>query len=247
MYRGKSVSVVISTYNEKDSIKKCIEDFFATKIADEVVVVDNNAAPGTVEEVLQTKARLLHEPKQGYGYGFQRALAEASGDLLVMCEPDGTFLPSDIEKLLSYSDCMEVVQGTRTNSTTIFSDANMGLFLKYGNYVVAKLAEFSFWKTAPYLSDCGCTFRMLTREAYERIKPYFREKKSAFGFELTLLTLRCGLRMCQIPVRYCKRVGRSSVTGSFRKTLVLGLTMICLIVKHRYRDFFNPLNRRSGS
>lgn len=241
MYKGKKVSVAISTYNEKDSIRKSIEDFFLTGVVDEVVVVDNNAAVGTADEVRKTKARLVFEPRQGYGYGFQRALAESTGDLLVMCEPDGTFLASDIEKLLVYSDCMDVVQGTRTNGTTILDDANMGLFLKYGNYFVAKLAEFAFWKTAPNLSDCGCTYRMFTREAYEQIKPYFRESKSAFGFELTLLTLRCALKMCQIPVHYCKRVGRSSVTGSFRKTLVLGMAMIGLILRHRCREWFHPL------
>ena len=52
MWEGKTVSVILPTYNEKESIRKCVEDFFATGFVDEVVVVNNNAAPGTAEEVI---------------------------------------------------------------------------------------------------------------------------------------------------------------------------------------------------
>lgn len=241
MYKGKTVSVVMSTYNEKDSIRQCIEGFFATGFVDEVVIVNNNAAEGTDEEVKQTKARLVHETKQGYGHGFQRGLREATGDLLVMCEPDGTFIPSDIEKLLVYSNDMCAVQGSRTNATTILDEANMGMFLKYGNYFVAKLAEFMFFRSAPNLSDCGCTFRLFTREAYETIEPHFETGESAFGFELTLLVLRGKVSMCQIPIHYCERVGQSSVTGDFSKTFKLGMRMIGDIFRHRFKSFITPI------
>lgn len=238
MYKGKSVSVVMSTYNEKESIRKCIEDFFETGFADEVIIVNNNAAEGTDEEVRKTKARLVYESKQGYGYGFQLGLAEAKGDLLVMCEPDGTFYPSDLEKYLVYSQDMMVVQGSRTNATTILENANMGLFLKYGNFAVAKMAEWLYMKTAPNISDCGCTYRLMRREAYKMIQPYFREGGSAFGFELTLLTIRAGIHMCEIPIHYGERVGKSSVTGSSWKSFSLGMRMIAFVIKHRILDLF---------
>ena len=45
MWRGKRVSVVLPTYNEKDSIRRCIEEFEATGVVDEIIVVNNNAAP----------------------------------------------------------------------------------------------------------------------------------------------------------------------------------------------------------
>jgi len=250
MYSGKTVSVVMSTYNEKDSIRQTIEDFYATGFVDEIIIVDNNAAKGTVEEVRKTKATLIHEPRQGYGYGFQAGLAAASGDFIVMCEPDGTFFACDLPKFLAYTDqCkspdafnMEVVLGTRTGTTMILSGANMGMFLKYGNYFVAKLIELLFIKHAPHLSDCGCTYRLLTRKAYNRLKPHFREMKSAFGLELTLLTLRSGLSLCEIPIRYGKRVGESSVTGSFYKAFSLGMYMIGLSFRHFFNDFVNPLS-----
>ena len=81
MWNDKRVSVVLMTYAERDSIRSVIEDFFGTGLVDEVLVVDNNAEPGTAEEVRRTPARLVHEPRQGYGHATRRGLLEASGDL----------------------------------------------------------------------------------------------------------------------------------------------------------------------
>ena len=242
MYNHRTVSVVMSTFNERESIRQCINDFFSTNIVDEVIIVDNNATKGTREEVERTSANLYTEPRQGYGWGYRKALEAATGDLLIMCEPDGTFIPSDIEKLLAYSDHMDVVQGSRTSSTLILDGANMGLLLKYGNFLVAKLAEFSFPSSATSLSDCGCTFRLLSRSAYQILSPHFRTGGSAFGMEITLLCLRSSLPMCEIPIRYSKRVGQSSVTGRFLPTLLLALEMIFLTFRHRVEEFFKPLS-----
>ena len=65
MYKQKKVSVVIPTYNESQTIKKVIDDFFATGFVEEVVVVDNNALGNTKEEVGKTDARFVIETKQG--------------------------------------------------------------------------------------------------------------------------------------------------------------------------------------
>ena len=88
---GKNVSVILMTYAERGSIRATIEGFFATGLVDEVLVVNNNAETGTSEEVAQTLAREVFESRQGYGWASRRGLAEATGDLLVLAEPDGTF------------------------------------------------------------------------------------------------------------------------------------------------------------
>ena len=78
MWAGRSVSVALPTYNERDSIRACIEAFFATGVVDEVVVCNNNAAPGTSEEVAQTRAREVFESRQGYGWSCSGAAPTAS-------------------------------------------------------------------------------------------------------------------------------------------------------------------------
>ena len=57
MWNGKRVAVVLPTYNEKDSIADCVRRFEAEEAVDEVIVVNNNAAQGTSEEVATTGAR----------------------------------------------------------------------------------------------------------------------------------------------------------------------------------------------
>ncbi len=159
MWNGKDVSVVLMTYAERDSIRDVIERFFATGYVDEVLVIDNNAQAGTAEEVAKTKARLVHEPQQGYGHATRRGLLEARGELIVLAEPDGTFLPEDLPKLLVYSNECDVVFGTRTTRELIWAEANMESFLRWGNWAVAKLIE-GLYNTS-HLSDVGCTYRLL--------------------------------------------------------------------------------------
>lgn len=233
MWNGRTVSVVLGTYAEKDSIRGVINGFFATGVVDEVVVVNNNAEPGTKEEVDQTEARQVFESKQGYGFSYRRGLAEATGDLLILAEPDGTFLPRDAVKLLTYSDDCDAVFGTRTTREMIWSGANMGTFLKWGNWAVAKLVEVLF--NTSHLSDVGCTYRLLTRETLEKIQPKFTVGGSHFGPELMLLVITSGARVVEVPVNYLPRVGESSVTGDLRKAVKLGFQMIGFILRFRLR------------
>lgn len=233
MWNGRTVSVVLGTYAEKDSIRGVIDGFFATGVVDEVVVVNNNAEPGTKEEVDKTDARQVFESKQGYGHAYQRGLAEATGDLLILAEPDGTFLPRDVVKLLTYADDCDAVFGTRTTREMIWKGANMGTFLKWGNWAVAKLVEVLF--NTSHLSDVGCTYRLLTRETLEKIQPRFSVGGSHFGPELMLLVITSGARVIEVPVNYLPRVGTSSVTGDMRKAIRLGIEMVRFILAFRLR------------
>ena len=232
MWKDKKVSVIFSTYNERDSVRKCIEDFFKTGYVDEIIAVDNNAVKGTKEEILKTKAKYFFEKKQGFGYGYQRALKEAEGDIIIMTEPDGTFNAKDIIKFLAYSDDLDVVFGSRTTSILIGDGANMGFFLKWGNYAVAKLIEVLFNTT--HLSDVGCTYRLIKKETYEKIKNKLVVTGFEFNPDMMLQVIRNKIKYIEIPVNYLKRVGKSSATGSFYKTIIIGLKMILLIIKHRF-------------
>jgi len=225
--------VALPTYNEKESICSCIEQFFMTGVVDQVVVCNNNAAPGTSEEVAKTAAQEVFEKRQGYGWSCRRALAETTGDLVVLSEPDGSFEPGDIFKLLAYSRDSDVVFGSRTNSEFIWTGANMGWFMKWGNWAVGKYLEFLFDTTQ--FTDVGCTMRLLSREVLERIQPFFTVGRSHFGPEMMLLCIRSGAKVIEIPLNYKPRVGESMVTGDRWEAFILGLQMIALITQFRAR------------
>ena len=233
MWNDKTVSIVLMTYAERDSIREVIDGFYATRMVDEVLVVDNNAQPGTREEVAKTQARLVHEPQQGYGHATRRGLVEATGDLIVLAEPDGTFLPQDLIKLLAYSQNCEAVFGTRTTRELIWAGANMSGFLRWGNWAVAKLVEVLFNTT--HLSDMGCSYRLLHRDTAKHIAERMTVGESHAGAELLVLTIASGARFVEVPVNYLPRVGRSSVTGSRVEAVKVGLRMIDLVLRTRLR------------
>lgn len=244
MWKNQTVSVVFSTYNEKDSIRQQIEDCFATGWIDEVIVVDNNAAEGTKEEVEKTHAKLIDEKKQGYGYGYQAGLRAAKTDIVIMSEPDGTFNHKrDILKLLVYSDDFPVVFGTRTTQALIHEGANMGFFLKWGNVLVGKLIEIFFCTTE--LSDVGCTLRLYKRRALRKILPRFTVGSNYFSPEMIVLTALLGISFVEIPVSFHPRIGKSRGAANFWKAAKLAIFMIGLIFAYRISSLtrFRPRRR----
>jgi glycosyltransferase involved in cell wall biosynthesis len=233
MWEGKTVSVVLMTYAERDSIRGVIEGFFETGVVDEVVVVNNNAEEGTSEEVALTDAREVFEPKQGYGHAIRKGLREATGDLVLLAEPDGTFLPADIRKMLSYSGECEAVLGTRTTRELIWTGANMGWFLRWGNWAVAKLVEVLFNTT--HISDMGCSYRLFNRRVADYIAETMKIGENYAGAEILILVIASGARFVEIPVNYLERIGISSVTGNPLKALSLGMRMIGLVLSYRIK------------
>lgn len=236
MWNGKKVSVVFSTYREKESIRKAIEDFLATGVVDEIIVVNNNAEPGTDEEVKKipdTQVRLVYEKRQGLGFAHQKGIEEATGDYIILSEPDGTFLASDIERFLVYAKDFPVVFGTRTNQSAILEGAAMGLFRKLANVFEAKVIEVFFATNA--LTDIGCTYKLFHKDALRQIEPFWREGSALFPTELLLLTVSQRIKFIEIPITFKARVGESTLTARWHHLAKWGLRILWFIVVFRLR------------
>jgi glycosyltransferase involved in cell wall biosynthesis len=238
MYKGKSVSIIIPTYNEAESIRSVIEGFFETGVVDEVVVIDNNALGNTKVEVANTKARLVEEnAHQGYGHAMMRGIREARGDLVITTEGDGTFQPSDLWKFLSYTDEFQAVFGTRTSRAAIFSGAFMPFPIRFGNWAVAKFLEVLH--NGSSFTDVSCSYKLLSREVVENIRDLFplSDGKSAFSAELMIWTIRRGFNPIEIPVIFKQRVGQSMYTGDSNwKAAKIGFKMIWQILRYRFMN-----------
>jgi len=232
MWEEKSVSVVLPAYNEEKNIAKVVKEFLEEETVDEVLVVDNNSTDRTAEEVKKTGGRLIQETRQGYGFALRRGLREAQGEFIVLCEPDDTFIPSDIRKLLAYSNDAELILGSRTSKDFIWRGANMDFAMRWGNWCVAKLLEFLF--NGPSLTDVGCTMRLIKKESLLRIQDKFTVGASHFSPEMMILAIREGLRVVEIPLNYRKRVGVSKITGERKDAILLGIRMIGLIFQYRF-------------
>ena len=238
MYGTKTISVVFPAYNEELYIRRAVEDFSVAGLVDEIVVVDNNSRDRTAEEARLTRARVVQEPAQGYGHALRRGIREARGEIVILAEPDGTFVGRDILKLLAYSDDFDMVCGTRTTRELIWAQANMGWFLRLGNWAVAKMIQFLY--NGPSLSDCGCTLRLTHRAALDAIQDDLKVGGSHFLPEMVIAGLKRRLKIIEVPVNYRGRVGESKITGSLRGTLRTGFRMIALILRHRFTIAAKP-------
>lgn len=234
MYKGKKISLIFPAYNEEKNIGKAISDFKKLKIIDEILVIDNNSKDRTSEIAKLKKAKVILEKKQGYGNALRRGLKEVKGDLIAFCEPDATFSANDLLKLLRYIDKYEIVLGTRTNSKFIEKNANMHGFLRIGNIVLARIIQFLY---NPFISltDCGCTFRVMRRSSIENIIPKFKVGGSYFLSEFIVLALLNNNSIIEVPVHYNERVGKSKITGSLKKSILVGLKMFETIIRYRFK------------
>jgi glycosyltransferase involved in cell wall biosynthesis len=235
MWQNKKVSVVFATYREKNSVREAIEDFLATGFVDEVIVVNNNAEPGTDEEVRKTQAKLIYETRQGYGYTYQTGMMAATGDYVILAEPDGTFRGSDVERFLVYAKDFPVVFGTRTNQSSILNGAAMGLSRKLADVFEAKVIEVMYGTNS--LTDVGCTYKLFHRDVISKIAPYWRENGALFATELMLLVIRMRIPFIEIPITFGERVGESTLTARFRDLAKWGIKIMAFIIKYRFTSF----------
>lgn len=237
MWKQQTVQIIFPAFNEEDSIHKAILDFYDTGFVDQVIVVDNNSTDGTREQILSTRATYLFEQQPGYGAALIRGLEQADADIVVTCEPDGTFSAGDLIKLLIYSDDYDVVFGTRTSKAAIWSGANMSWLLRIGNVAVAKLLEYLF--NGPCLTDVGCTMKLIKKDVLRSFVRQLSVTGSHFQPQFMIMCIRVSNKVIEIPIEYLPRKGVSKITGKLSKAARLGITMILFILKTRISTFFS--------
>lgn len=238
MYRGKKVSIVLPIYNERENVRAAIEGFLRHPAVDEIIAVDNNSTDESAAEINLTSAKYVKETTQGYGATLRRGMREATGDLIVTCEPDGTFSAGDLDRFLVYSQDYDVVLGTRTSRNPVWSGgdpgANMDFALRMGNWAVAKLLEYLF--NGPSFTDVGCSYKLIHRRAYEKVKNSFTVDGNWFSPEYMIRVLQHRLSVVEIPVQYGARIGTSKITGKRSKAVKLGFNMVWFILTERVRS-----------
>src|ERR1700761_4720894 len=95
------VSVIIPTHNEAQAIARVLADLPSDLIT-EVIVVDSNSNDGTPEIAARMGARVIQEPRRGYGRACLTGLAAAnSPDVVVFLDGDYSDRPAELPILLA--------------------------------------------------------------------------------------------------------------------------------------------------
>jgi hypothetical protein len=238
---GKPVGVVLTAYDDAPSIGTAVDEFRALPSVDEIVVVDNNSRDQTGAVAEAHGATVIKETEQGYGYactsGLRYMLDHSKSNIIALCEGDMTFFADDLEKMVPYlSDC-DLVLGSRTTRTLTRAGSQMDWFMTWGNLFLAFLIRLRYWDTTFVgrvgLTDVGCTYRVIRRDALSRIVSQLKVGGQYFSPHMILVALRNGLSVVEVPIRFRERIGVSKGAGGSRSRAVrIGFEMMREIALH---------------
>jgi glycosyltransferase involved in cell wall biosynthesis len=207
------VSVVIPCLNEQENIERCVtsalEALNEAGIRGEVVVADNASEDLSAELATAAGARVVHEPRRGYGSAYLAGFAAARGRYIVMGDADLTYdfreIPRFVEKL---DDGAELVMGDRMDN--IHPGAMPWLHRYVGNPVLTGILNV-FFRTG--VKDAHCGMRALRRDVLPRLD--LRTTGMEFASEMVIRASKVGLDIREFPIEYHPRGGESKLS-SFR-------------------------------
>jgi len=209
------VSVVIPALNEEETIGAVVRAV-PREIASEVIVVDNGSDDRTAERASEAGARIVSEPRRGYGRAClagARAVAEGC-EIIVFMDGDGSDCPELMGLLVEPIEARthDFVIGSRTrgrrepgsmNVSQLFAGRAAGLLLR---------ALYGVGYTDM------CPFRAIRRDALARLP--MREETYGWNLEMQMRAARARLRILEVPVEHRRRAGgESKVSGSLRGTI----------------------------
>ncbi len=226
MYNKKTVGIILPAFNEEKSISKFIKELKKLKVFDEIIAVNNNSTDRTRQAIQENNVTYCFEKKKGFGASVKKGLDQCKSDLIIICEPDGSFKSNDCIKLLELSKNYDAVFTTRTNSA-------MNFYLKYGNKLYAKVLSLLF--NGPSLSDVGSSYRLFKKADYNKFKKNLRYYGPEFQLELTINLINQNLKITEIPVYYGKRIGKSNYTGNFYSSLKVAIRFSKVVLLKFFR------------
>lgn len=207
------VSVVIPCLNEAENIEQCIaaarEALDSNGIAGEVVVADNASEDGSAELAEAAGARVVREPRRGYGSAYLAGFAAARGEFIVMGDADLTYDFNEIPRFLGeLEDGADMVIGDRMKN--IHPGAMPWLHRYIGNPLLSGFLNLLF-RTG--ISDAHCGMRAVRRDKLPQLD--LRTTGMEFASEMVIRAAKEKLDIRQFPIEYHPRGGESKLS-SFR-------------------------------
>ena len=249
--KNPKISMVLVAFNEELAIGNVVKDFLKQKNVEEVIVIDNHSSDNTVEIATRCGAKVIQKSENkgvsdSIFLGFKKSL-ESDCNIIAITESDGTHNAYDLERMTKYLDNCDEVIGTRQIQVLCEKENQNGILHVWGNKFLAKLVQLKYFNLRYFgiieLSDVGCTYRCIRKEALERIineienvtnKQKLSEKQSKFspiGLLCTLISIENNLKIIELPVTFKQRIGYSkSQSDKKGKAILYGLRFIWLIL-----------------
>ncbi len=216
--------------NEAGNIRQLVEDVCATASVD-VIVVDNGSTDSTAREALEAGAKVVSEPRRGYGYACAAGVAEAqSADVLIFLDGDHSFALSDLPMLLApiNEGRADMVLGSR--ALGYIEPGAMLLQQRFGNWLAARLMNILYHLS---ITDLG-PYRAVRRQLLSELN--MREMTYGWPTEMIIKSAQRGARILEVPVSYRnRRFGQSKVSGTLRGTLLAGWFILSVTFRYAWK------------
>jgi glycosyltransferase involved in cell wall biosynthesis len=223
------VSVVIPTHNEAQSIGRVLDDLPSDAVT-EVLVVDSNSTDGTPEIASKMGARVIREPRRGYGRACLTGLATAnSPDVVVFLDGDYSDRPAELPLLLApiIDGRADITLGSRLGKQCVHGA--LPWHQVFGNRLAAALIRLLYGLK---ISDLG-PFRAARADVLRRLD--LQETTYGWAVEIILKGALAGFRIVEVPVSYYPRIGKSKIGGTLRGTIGAAWFILSLIVRYYFR------------
>src|ERR1700752_2284069 len=225
------VSVIIPTHNEAQAIGHVLADLPADQVT-EGIVVDSNSNDGTPGIAASMGARVLQEPRRGYGRACLTGLAATnSPDIVVFLDGDYSDRPSELPILLEpiIQGDADITVGARLRQQRI--RAALPWHQAFGNRLAAGLIRL-LYRLA--ITDLG-PFRAGRADVLRALA--LVETTYGWAVEMILKGALSGLRVVEVPVTYYPRIGKSKIGGTLNGTIGAAWFILSLIVRYYFRHW----------
>ena len=222
------VSVIIPTHNEAQAIGRVLADLPLDMIT-EVLVVDSNSTDGTAEIAETMGARVVREPRRGYGRACLTGLAAASApDVIVFLDGDYSDRPDELPLLLApiAEGRADITLGSRLGKQNV--PGALAWHSACGNRLAAAMIRVLYGQR---ISDLG-PFRAARADVLRQLE--LEETTYGWAVEMILKGALGGFRIIEVPVSYYPRIGKSKISGTFRGTFGAAWFILSLIVRYYF-------------
>ncbi len=245
-----SICVIIPTYNEEMVIESVVKDYLNQEYVKYVLVIDNHSSDKTIEIAERCGARVIKKEKNmGYAHSCVMGLKESlktSANIIVLTEADGTFSARDLSKMIPYLENSDMVIGTRQIQVLSEKGNQNKMMYVWGNFLLAKLLQIKYFSLlhmgVVILTDVGCSYRCMRKEALEKIMPQFtkpnfevivKPHSGLFALFMTELGIKNDLKLVEVPITFKRRVGISKTQSDKKiKAIKYGLEFFWFIIRN---------------
>jgi len=223
-----NVSVIIPALNEEEPISNVVRECLATKIPNEIIVVDNGSDDRTAECARDAGGRVVSEPRHGYGRACLAGIrALKSGcEIVVFLDGDGSDRPEFMSQLVDpiVAGNYDFVIGSRARGQREPGSMN------FQQIFAGRLAGWLMSILYGVRYTDMCPFRAIRRDALEQLS--MKEETYGWNLEMQMKAARAHLRILEVPVNHrCRSGGVSKVSGTMRGTFVAGARIIATFVR----------------